>query len=242
MRQEPEIGDGLKAMNRVIDPKEIARLIGELARWVDPEIFRLLPVWHPETARKQALFKAGWQEVQTNNGKPKFEGNSKANAALSRALGISKKARPNWSCCHIWGNDDASFSKGNSEVNDPKYYSCIANMVLLPNPLKAFTDSVPEVKSALRLAAFQLYGFLPQDRSAPTTEDTGEWLPEGWERGMVNGICRINPRIKKSAQSRANKIFDEFNNTAANYPHQQVSRVMRYWSEKIPEFEFGEAS
>ncbi len=238
----PEIGDGLEALNRVINVGEIARLVGKLTRWVDPETFRILPVWYPDLARKQSLYKAGWEGLQTNRGKPKFEGNTKANAALSRALGVARKKRPNWTCCHIWGNDDTSFSMGYSEVNDPKYYSCIANMVLLPTPLKAFTDSVPQMKAALRLAAYRLYGFLPEGKALPTLQRTGEWLPEGWNQGKVDGVCKLNAKIRKSAESRASRILSEFSESHGEYPRNQVENVMRYWSAKIPEFNFEGAS
>ncbi|MBL1436474.1 MAG: hypothetical protein COB08_009780 [Rhodobacteraceae bacterium] len=234
MKPEAEIGDGLLAFNREIDAKEVARIVGTLARWVDPETFHLLPVWHPELARKQSLYKAGWASPQTNQGKPKFEGNTKANAALSRALGVAKKSRPDWTCCHIWGNDDTSFSKGISEVNDPRYYSCIANMVLLPTPLKAFTDAVPQMKAALRLAAFHLYGLLPEGKALPTVEDAGDWLPEGWGHGDVTGIRWLNAKIERSAQKRGSTILREIRDSTGKYPTNQVERVLRYWSSKIP--------
>ncbi|MEE9454518.1 MAG: hypothetical protein V3V13_09080 [Paracoccaceae bacterium] len=223
----PKIGDGLEAFNSVIDAREIARLVGELARWVAPETFRLLPVWCPETARKQRLYKAGWKEGQTNRGNPKFEGNSKANAALSMALGVVKKKRPNWTCCHIWG-----------QVDDPRYYSCTANMILLPTPLKAFTDSVPEMKAALRIAAFRLYGFLPEGKAPPDVKDAGAWLPNGWDRGQVSGVRPLTVKIEKSATDRKQRILNEFNEPQGEYPHKQVDGVMRYWTEKIPDFEF----
>ncbi len=234
MRPESEIGDGLQAFNRVIDAKEVARVVGNLARWVDPETFRLLPVWHPELARKQPLYKTGWAHPQTNRGMPKFEGNTKANAALSRALGVAKKARPDWTCCHIWGNDDTSFSKGESEVNDPRYYSCIANMVLLPTPLKAFTDAVPQMKAALRLAAFHLYGFLPAGQVLPSIEDAGDWLPDGWDQGDVTGIRWLNSKIEKSARKRGQTIVREMREPVGEYPIAQVKQVVHYWSSITP--------
>ncbi len=230
MRGEVDIGDGLQAFYRVIDAKEVARIVGNTARWVDPKTFQLLPVWYPEIARKQPLYKAGWASPQTNRGKPKFEGNIKANSAQSQALGVAKKSRPNWTCCHIWGNDDTSFSKGDSEVNDPRYYSCIANMVLLPTPLKAFTDAVPQMKAALRLAAFHLYGFLPEGKVLPSVKAAGDWLPEGWGHGNVTGIRWLNTKIEKSAQKRGLTILREMRDPIGEYPAAQVEMVKGYWS------------
>ena len=241
MTKGPEIGDGLEALNRVIKAREIARLVGALARWVDPATFKLLPVWFPETARKQKQYKAGSVDIHTIRGQPKYEGNTKANQTIARALGTPSKSRPHWTTCHIWGNDDSSFVSDYSEVNDPRYYSCPANMVLLPTPIKAFTDSVPEMKAALRLAAYQLYGFLPEGREIPGAEEAGEWLPNGWDRGEVSGIRCLSPRIETSARKRANKILDGYNQSPGNYPHAQVKRVMDYWAKKIPEFTFGGA-
>jgi hypothetical protein len=39
------------------------------------------------------------------------------------------------------------------------FFSCVGNMVLLPTPLKAFTDTMPEIKSMLRICARNLYGW-----------------------------------------------------------------------------------
>ena len=241
MSSHVEIADGLQAFNREIDAKEVARIIGKLARWPDPDTFRILPVWHPEIARKQPLYKADWMTPQTNNGKQKFEGNSIANADLSKALGISRKERPNWTCCHIWGNDDTTFSSGHAEVNDPRYYSCIANMVLLPTPLKAFTDAVPQVKAALRLAAFHLYGFLPEGKSSPTIADAGDWLPAGWDQGEVEGIRTLNKKIEKSTRIRGSEILKQLRDPIGKYPTTQVESVLLYWSSITPNSVFSGA-
>lgn len=150
--------DGLSeiehAMPMVMD------LIARTGRWVHPEVFRAMPVWYPETARKQPLYKADWRTRQTNKGEPKAEGNVAAQTALYTALGLLTTQRPkNWTTCHIWGYDDPSFAGGSAVVQDPRYFSCVANMVLLPTPLKGFTDAVPEVKRHLRVCAFHLYGW-----------------------------------------------------------------------------------
>ena len=83
----------------------------------------------------------------------KVEGNINANQALTLALGLRKAQRPNWSCCHIWGLDDPKYQKSNDVVKDRRFFSCVANMVLLPTPLKAFTDTMPEIKAASHLLA-----------------------------------------------------------------------------------------
>ena len=157
--------DGLDALRAEIGLAEIASLIERTARWVAPETFRLLPVWFPEHARRRYFYKANWSEPQLNknrasgNSSHKYEGNNNANQALTLALGLRKATRPNWSCCHLWGVDDASFQKSNDVVSDHRFYSCIGNMVLLPTPLKAFTDAMPDIKVMLRLCARNLNGW-----------------------------------------------------------------------------------
>lgn len=82
-------------------------------------------------------------------------------------MGITLKDRPHWTCCHIWGVDDPSFVKANSVVQDHRFFSCVANMILLPTPLKAFTDVMPEVKAMLRQCSGDLFGWSVSVRSAP---------------------------------------------------------------------------
>ena len=71
----------------------------------------------------------------------KFEGNVAALKSLVAALGVASPKPKNWTVCHVWGYDDPSFAKQSSVVQDPRYFSCVANMVWLPTPLKGFTDS-----------------------------------------------------------------------------------------------------
>ena len=55
--------------------------------------------------------------------------------------------------------DDARYQLSNVIVMDRRFFSCVGNMVLLPTPLKAFTDTMPEIKSMLRICARNLYGW-----------------------------------------------------------------------------------
>jgi len=111
-----EISDGLDTLRSVMSLNEIASLIERTARWVSPDTFKLLPLWFPEHARKGSFYKKNWSEPQMNknretgNSVHKAEGNRYANEALTLALGLRKKLRPNWSCCHILGNRRRSLS------------------------------------------------------------------------------------------------------------------------------------
>lgn len=71
----------------------------------------------------------------------------------------------NWTVCHIWGYDDEAFAFQSSIVRYPRYYSCVANMVWLPTPLKGFTDALPKIKTMLITCAFYLYGWACEDES-----------------------------------------------------------------------------
>ena len=175
-----EISDGLEALRSVMSLREITSLIERTARWVSPETFNLLPLWFPEHGRRGLFYKGNWSEPQMNKNRTtghsvhKSEGNVHANKALTLALGLRSKHRPNWSCCHIWGIDDARYQLSNAIVMDRRFFSCVGNMVLLPTPLKAFTDTMPEVKAMLRICARNLYGWpsgQPEFLAVSTTLD-----------------------------------------------------------------------
>src|SRR3954454_5705283 len=118
------VNDGLDALRAEIGVAEIGSLIERTARWVAPETFRLLPVCFPEHSRRRHFYKANWSEPQMNKSRTtgaaihKTEGNVYANQALTLALGMRKAMRPNWSCCHIWGVDDATYQRSNVVISD----------------------------------------------------------------------------------------------------------------------------
>lgn len=69
----------------------------------------------------------------------------------------------------MWGIDDPTFGSLNVVVQDARYYSCVVNMVLLPTPLKAFTDFMPEVKAMLRTCSTPFAGAAVKMRSLAST-------------------------------------------------------------------------
>lgn len=241
--------DGLDALRAEIGLAEIASLIERTARWVAPETFKLLPVWFPEHARRRYFYKANWSEPQLNknrasgNSTHKFEGNINANQALTLALGLRKATRPNWSCCHLWGVDDASFQKSNDVVSDHRFYSCIGNMVLLPTPLKAFTDAMPDVKAMLRLCARNLYGWqCDHDSMAHTNRVLDNWTdwtayPKSWPRTPEGqrpmGVVDLDDGIRISAERRLAVIRHDLQNAGEFYPRAAVREALAYW--EIPE-------
>ena len=236
--------DGLDALRVELSLHEIMRLIERTARWVDPETFRLLPVWYPEHSRRGLFYKANWTEPQLNRNREtgvsvhKHEGNLYANRALTRALGLRSDDRPNWSCCHIWSVDDARYASTNLIVQDPRYYSCVANMVLLPTPLKAFTDVMPEVKAMLRRCAYHLYGWRCGHNSVATVdlEAAGQdaaypasW-PDGQRQAPPPGVVAINATIRRDAARRMARIHHDLEHAGPFYPREQVRAVLDYWA------------
>lgn len=237
--------DGLIALRHEMKLAEIMRLIERTARWVDPDTFRLLPLWYPEHARRAHFYKKNWSEPQMNKNRQtghsehKREGNLYANKSLTHALGLRSDDRPNWSCCHIWGIDDALYQVTNAVVQDRRFYSCVANMVLLPAPLKAFTDAMPEVKAMLRICAKHLYGWHCNHESVAAAVETidkwGDWsaYPGSWPRpGSADvplGVVRLNEGIKRTAERRLNQIRTDLRVAGSHYPRAAVRLALDYW-------------
>jgi hypothetical protein len=238
--------DGLEVLRREMSLAEVMKLIERTARWVDPKTFEYLPVWYPEHARQELFYKSNWSVPQTNtsrfNGNTvhKEEGNTNANKALTMALGLRGKDRPNWSCCHIWGLDDAKYSKSNAIVRDRRYYSCVANMVLLPTPLKAFTDVMPEVKAMLRICVANFYGWICEHESLKlATEAVANWdrweaYPASWplhhKLSIPLGVMPFTDRVKEAADRRRNTIRQDLESAGQYYPRQDVLGTLKFWN------------
>jgi len=239
--------DGLEALRAELSLSEVMRLIERTARWVAPESFKRLPVWYPEHSRRGLFYKNNWSEPQMNRNRQtgvtvhKHEGNLYANKALTYALGLRGNDRPNWSCCHIWGIDDASYASTNVIVQDPRFYSCVANMVLLPTPLKAFTDVMPEVKAMLRTCAYHLYGWRcgHEAVSCVDVESPGHDIayPKSWPNDARSsrplGIVTFNSSIDRDASRRLDRIRFDLQNAGPHYPREQVIAVAAYWNMQL---------
>jgi hypothetical protein len=244
-----EISDGLEALRSVMSLREIALLIERTARWVSPETFKLLPLWFPEHGRRSPFYKANWSEPQMNRNRAtghtvhKSEGNVHANKALTLALGLRSKHRPNWSCCHIWGVDDASFQLSNAIVMDRRFFSCVGNMVLLPTPLKAFTDTMPDVKAMLRICARNLYGWPSGEleflATSTTLDSWTDWdsFPQSWPRSpnekLPLGVVHLSPGIRECAQKRLAAIRRDLEHAGTYYPRDEVKSALAHWKIEI---------
>lgn len=236
------IRNGLKAFEEVCQSEDFnpMPLIVKTARWVDPITYQKLPIWYPETARRKPLYHIDWETHSTNKGVDKTESNESVNKALWKALGLKKSKH--WTVCHIWGIDDPKFLKTNDIVQNHKYYSNVANMVLLPSPLKAFTDCVPEIKTMLRVCAYHLYGFLCEE---PATQKQADEIrqgfiplnyPEEWPRHAKDkhppGVSyyKNNPKIQTSIDNRKTRIKRDLNNPTLNgtqYPKGEIIKTLK---------------
>ncbi|HWZ44982.1 MAG TPA: hypothetical protein VNW97_16020 [Candidatus Saccharimonadales bacterium] len=240
--------DGLDELRSVMSLQEIASLIERTARWVDPETFTLLPIWFPEHARRGLFYKNNWSEPQMNKNRRtsqsahKSEGNTHANKALTLALGLRSRLRPNWSCCHIWGVDDSSYQLSNVIAMDRRFFSCVGNMVLLPTPLKAFTDTIPEIKVMLRICARNLYGWACEHDGALAAnialDNWKDWqsYPQSWPRTPHEkhplGVMALSTTIRASAKKRLASILHDLEHAGVYYPRDEVRAALAYW--KIP--------
>jgi hypothetical protein len=241
-----DLPDGLEALRQEMPLPIVMRLIERTARWVSPDTFRLLPVWYPEFARGAFFYKNNWAQPQLNKNRQtgvavhKQEGNLYANKALTHALGLRSDDRPNWSCCHIWGVDDALFQSANAVVQDRRYYSCVANMVLLPTPLKAFTDAMSDVKAMIRICARHLYGWHCDHHSvsdgAAIIDGWIDWTayPESWPTPLrpdsqPMGMIQPNDRIRTDVERRLSRIRRDLATAGPNYPKAEVLKVLDHW-------------
>jgi hypothetical protein len=241
-----EVPDGLAELERELPI--VIDLIAHTARWVHPDTFRALPVWYPEVARGAPSYNAKWGSVYRNTNRStkvetdKSEANINAGKALVAALGTKK--RDNWTVCHIWSVDDPKFQRTNSVVRDRRFYSCVGNMVWLPTPLKGFTDSVPKVKSMLRICAYHLYDWACEhpDVVSVATEVRSGGLPDGYpdvwpsqeRRVLPPGTAPFSPRVAMAITKRKKELrrmLDDADLT--HFPREEVRKALEFWKVEL---------
>lgn len=249
MKKDASEGFYVPDGNEILRPDvpAVAELIARTARWVHPDTFRALPIWAPHAARGQPLFDAGWSRRYMNTRKAtgitseKFEGNVAAAYALFAALDVQPPRPKNWSVCHIWGYDDPNFAEHTGVVRDRRYFSCVANMVWLPTSLKGFTDTLPEIKTMLRVCAFHLYGWSCEHESvaAQAAEVRSGRIPPNypaeWPDGsaplrLPPGTAPFTQRIRNTIAKRKAKIRADLADAAfLHYPKSEVIEVLKFW-------------
>lgn len=232
------VPDGLLEIEHALPA--VMDVIAQTARWVHPDTFRALPVWCPDTARGMPRFNAAWTErCVSGKGVEKVEENIRAGRALFDALGVVGSKPKNWTVCHIWGYDDDGFVGRSNVVQDPRFYSCIANMVWLPTPLKGFTDAVPRIKFALRLAAFRQFGWTckhPQSSAeAERVRNASEpdFYPAAWRSldvGLLPGTSPFNDLIKDRVAKRKTQIRSRMSADHPLFDRTAVQSVLDFWN------------
>jgi hypothetical protein len=171
----------------------------------------------------------------------KVEGNVTAGQTLIAALGVANPRPRNWTVCHIWGYDDPAFASQGSIVRDPRYFSCVANMVWLPTPLKGFTDALPEIKSMLRTCAFYLYGWTCEHEDASSQAEairTGS-IPDGYPKSwpapdrtnlLPPGTAPFTPGIMADIERRKANLRRMLENASlSHFPRDDVREVLAFW-------------
>jgi hypothetical protein len=225
----------------------VVEIIARTYRWVHPDTFRQLPVWCPWSARGRPLYDRTWQRRYTNTKRStqqtieKVEANVTASQALIAALGVASPKPRNWTVCHIWGYDDPAFASQGSIVQDPGYFSCVANMVWLPTPLKGFTDALPQVKTMLRTCAFHLYGWTCEHDSvrgqaqAIRAGSMPEGYPNSWPAPDRPGLlppvtAPLTERILQEIRRRKTRIKNMLaDKRFTHFPRGEVRRILAFW-------------
>lgn len=230
------------------DIPAVIEVIERTARWVHPKTFWALPVWAPHTARGRPLYDSVWTRHYTNTRKvtgvtaDKFEGNVAALNSLVAALDVASPKPKNWTVCHIWGYDDPTFAQRSSVVQDPRYFSCVANMVWLPTSLKGFTDTLPEIKAMLRVCSFYLYKWACEHPSVAdqAAKIRSGWIPDAYPKSWPSpdrkgvlppGTAPFTARIEREVAKRKQKIKADVANAAyLHYPKNEVLEVLKFWN------------
>lgn len=112
-------------------------------------------------------------------------------------------------------------------------------MVLLPAPLKAFTDSMRDIKSMLCICARNLYGWQcdhPDVREFNAELDNWtDWssYPGSWPKYPCEkvplGVVPLTSEIRTSAERRKARIRDDLDRAGDCYPRDKVREALAYW-------------
>ena len=237
-----QIPDGLTEIEHALPA--VLDVIAQTARWVNPVTFSRLPVWCPDTARGAPRFNAAWTErCVSGRGIEKVEENIRAGRALFEALGVVGSKPKNWTVCHVWGYDDEGFVGRSNVGQDPRYYACVGNMVWLPTPLTGFTDAVPSIKFALRLAAFRQFGWICEHPDVATEADkvrgseTPSFYPDAWRHAAAEshlpGTSPFTQLIVDRIEKRKRQISQRLNDGHPHYPRATVEDVLSFWRIEI---------
>jgi hypothetical protein len=113
-------------------------------------------------------------------------------------------------------------------------------MVLLPTPLKAFTDALPAIKAMLRICSMNLYEWkceheeLRDAHRALTNWSDWESYPASWPKipneRIPLGAIPLSPSIRASAEKRLSEIRRDMRDAGPHYPRDQVKATLGFWN------------
>lgn len=138
-------------------------LVAETAIWANPYMHDGT-AWFPNTRRCRTG--QGEKSGEIVDG-VKLNDNSYANQTIRQAVGITDKCLVGFESCHIWPNT----------CYDPRYYTTIANLVLIPRAISGLTDHYVEVQAVLQYRSYELYGWYPEGLQCPSKP---AFYPKTW--------------------------------------------------------------
>lgn len=149
--------DGLVELDQPIARRVLIDLVSKTSYWADKKVFKHLRdknkfgVWYEHVARGRPK--------GTVRKKTLLDDNTYANYAIKRALaGDHRMFRPrSFRVCHIY----------DGKTKDHRYYTCIANLVLLPSAIHSLTDHYKPVMDVLKYRAYEYYRWRPAGAAVP---------------------------------------------------------------------------
>jgi hypothetical protein len=144
-------------------------LVAETGFWANPEVHQRLMkengtgAFFPRIRR----YREGAGEVKGQLGDERLDDNTYANHAIKQAVGIRRDDFTDFQACHIWPQS----------CYDARYYTVLANIVLLPAPLAGLSDHDPDIQAALQFRSYELYDWHPMEYARPLLP---EFYPPRW--------------------------------------------------------------
>lgn len=206
--------------------KALIQIVAETSYWCDPELYKAMPIWYPEAARGNIQYNSEWEKPYLTREKAeKKEANQKAKMVMRI---LSGGEISNWTCCHIWGYDDPKFRKVGSPTRTSEYYTCPANLILLPNALSSLTDSLTDLKECLRYHAAMLYNFKPP--AVHLGSSPPAFYPEKWANNQTN-ILPITKGVVENIIKRRNEILQDLKKFSVEnklFPWESVIECLKF--------------
>lgn len=136
---------------------QLGLLVAETALWAHPQVHEQLWATNGTGAFYPLLrrYRAGEKDGMVVAGE-RLDSNVYAREAIIGAVGVRFVAH-SYHACHIWPDT----------CHDRRYYSVVANLVLLPSAIAGLSDHDPAVKAALQYRAYELYAWHPAEEAAP---------------------------------------------------------------------------